>query len=340
MPTGPGRAMTSTAAREADLQLPRRVGVLCNPHSGRNRRCLRQVREAARRLPNAVYREAVDPIATAQGLQDLLAAGAELLVINGGDGTLQAALTYLLGPDGPKGRPPRLMVIAGGTTNMSAADVGARKAPLQALHCIGDWLAGTRSGPVRRERPVLRVAGPGGAPVHGMFFGAGAIHTGVEYFHRRIAASRAGGALGPGLAFARMLFSVARPSQSWIKPTRLSLSVDEGGVQVGEYLLVLVSGLERLLLGSRPYWGIEPAPLHYTAIRHRPARLLRSLPFVLSGGRGVRPREKDGYFSRNISTLSLGLEGGFVLDGERFRVDADGGALRVSQAERVAFLAF
>lgn len=335
-----GSAMTPTPAREADLELPRRVGVLCNPHSGRNRRCLQQVREEARRLPGAIYREAVDPIATAQGLQDLLAAGAELLVINGGDGTLQAALTYLLGPEGPKGSPPRLMVVAGGTTNMSAADVGARAAPRQALRCIGAWLAGTRGGPLRRDRPVLRVAGAGRAPVHGMFFGAGAIHTGVEYFHRRIAAIRAGSAFGPGLAFARMLFSVARPSQSWIKPARLSLSVDEGAVQVGEYLLVLVSGLERLLLGSRPYWGLEPAPLHYTAIRYRPARLLRSLPFVLSGGRGLRPREQDGYFSHNINTLSLGVEGGFVLDGERFRVDADAGALRVSQGERVAFLAF
>lgn len=333
--------MRRSQPNESDALPPRRVGVLCNPNSGRNRRCLRQVREAARRLPGAVYREADCPAETALGIDELLASGAELLAINGGDGTLQAVLTYLLGPAGGQGKPPPLVVIAGGTTNMTAADVGARGTPQQALRALGAWLAGTRNGPRRTERPVLRVvSAPERPPLYGMFFGAGAIHTGVEYFHRRIAALRTGGTIGPGLAWARLLLALARPAQSRVQPVRLRLRLDSSASQLGDYLLILVSGLERLLLGSKPYWGVEPAPLHYTAIRHRPERLWRSLPAVLRGGAGVPPREQDGYFSHNIHTLALEFDGGFVLDGERYRAERSLGPLHLSQGGPVTFLSF
>ncbi|MDN5871785.1 MAG: acylglycerol kinase family protein [Nitrococcus sp.] len=333
--------MSRSLAREPNALVPRRIGVLCNPNSGRNRRRLRQVREEARRLPGALYREAVCPAESAFGIQQLLASGVELLVINGGDGTLQASLSCLLGPDGPAQRRPSLMVIAGGTTNMSAADMGARGTPQQALRSLGAWLAGARSAPLRTERPVLRVEpAPGAAPLHGMFFGAGAIHTGVELFHRRIAALGTGGTIGPGLAFARLLLSSLRPGRARIQPARLTLSLDDGPKQAGDYLLVLVSGLERLLLRSKPYWGVEPAPLHYTAIEHRPRRLLRALPAVLSGGGRAAPRARDGYFSHNIHTLTLDLDGGFVLDGECYRAQRERGPLRLSLGDRVTFLAF
>ncbi|MDN5850366.1 MAG: hypothetical protein L0H63_12150 [Nitrococcus sp.] len=332
--------MRRSQVHEPNAIVPRRIGVLCNPNSGRNRRRLRQVREEAQRLPGAVYREAVCPAETALGIQQLLANGVELLVINGGDGTLQAALTWLLGPDGPAQR-PSLMVVAGGTTNMTAADVGARATPQQALRSIGAWLAGARSGPLRTERPVLRVEpAPGAAPLHGMFFGAGAIHTGVEFFHRRIAALGTGGSIGPGLAFARLLLSSLRRSRTRIQPARLTINLDDGAKQAGDYLLILVSALERLLLRSKPYWGMEPAPLHYTAIEYRPRRLLRSLPAVLRGGGRSPPRARDGYFSHNIHALTLDLDGGFVLDGERYLAQRERGPLRLSHGGRVTFLAF
>lgn len=293
------------------------------------------------RLPGAVYREAVCPAETALGIQELLASGAELLAINGGDGTLQAVLTYLLGRGGRLGKPPPLVVIAGGTTNMTAVDVGARGAPQQALRALGAWLAGARDGPRRTERPVLRVVpAPARPPLYGMFFGAGAIHTGVEYFHHRIAAWRTGGTIGPGLACARLLLALARPAQSRVQPARLRLRLDGRATQVGDYLLILVSGLERLLLGSKPYWGVESAPLHYTAIRHRPGRLLRSLPAMFRGDAGAPPREQDGYFSHNINTLVLEFDGGFVLDGERYQAERSQGPLHLSQGGQVTFLSF
>lgn len=324
------------------VEVPHRVGLLCNPHSGRNRRYLPQIREHAKRLPGLVYREAVNPAEMAAGTRELLESGAQLLVINGGDGTVQATLSYLLGPQGPAdGSLPPLAVIAGGTTNMTAADVGARQSPPQALHALAAWLAGRRPGPRRCERPVLQVEpAPGQPPLYGMFFGIGAIHTGVEFFQRRIADLGFGGTLGPGLAFARLLLALARPTQSLIQPVRVGVALEEGIQQGGDYLLILVSGLERLLLGSRPYWGGEPAPFHYTAVRYRPGRLLRSLPAVLRGGNGTTPREQDGYYSYNIRSLTLELDGGFVLDGERYQVERRQGPLRVSQGGRIAFLSF
>lgn len=81
------------------------------------------------------------------------------------------------------------------------------------------------------------------------------------------------------------------------------------------YMAILASVLDRLLLGARPYWGAEPAPIHATAIRARPARLVRSMLPVLRG-RGAGLRAEDGYASANLQSLSMKLEGPFVVDGE------------------------
>ena len=67
----------------------------------------------------------------------------DLLVVNGGDGTLQYALTEILGNGAFGDRIPMIAPLRAGRTNMSAMDLGARKDPLRG---IGELIACAEDG--------------------------------------------------------------------------------------------------------------------------------------------------------------------------------------------------
>src|SRR5690606_33970280 len=51
----------------------------------------------------------------------------------------------------------------------------------------------------------------------------------------------------------------------------------------GMQLLFLATTLERLVLGTRPFWNQGGGKLHATAIAHPPRNILRNLPSVMDG---------------------------------------------------------
>lgn len=316
--------------------LPARIAILLNPGSGRVRRQLPALRRIAATVPGALLQEAGDAQEIARALRHWRAGPQDLVVVLGGDGTLQAVLTALL--QRPAAGLPGLLVVPGGTTNMSASDLGARLKPEAALRALCAWLRGAGPAPQAVRRPVLRIDGePDLGPQFGMFFGTGAILSGVHYFHRHIRPTGVRGSLGPALALGRLLFSLLgdRPHPLLpVMPARLSATDADWQ---SDWLLVLASTLDRLLVGCRPYWGEEPAPVHVTAVRHRPRHLLRVLPALLCG-RGARvAREQDGYLSRNLEALSLSGPDDFLLDGELFQTRAP---IRLSSTPPLCFLTF
>ncbi|MDV7211650.1 diacylglycerol/lipid kinase family protein [Azotobacter beijerinckii] len=316
---------------------PSRVAILLNPRSGHVQRRLPALRRIAASVPEAQLQEASSPQDIAQALRDWRAAGPlDLLVVMGGDGTLQAALTALLQEQA--GDLPGLLVVPGGTTNMSAADFGARLKPEAALRALSAWLQGEGAPPKTVERAVLRVEGETSrGPQFGMFFGAGAILNGVRYFHQHIRPTGLRGALGPALAFGRLLLSLLRNQPHPLLPAMPAHLSAADGDWKSDWLLVLASTLDRLLVGCRPYWGTEQAPVHFTAIMHRPRRLLRVLPPLLCGRGAAVAHEQDGYISRNLNALSLSGTGDFMLDGELFQAQEP---IRLSATSPLRFLTF
>ena len=62
----------------------------------------------------------------------------KVLVINGGDGTVQAALTELHNGGHFAMRPPPVAVLPNGKTNLIALDLGAQGDPIEALERLID----------------------------------------------------------------------------------------------------------------------------------------------------------------------------------------------------------
>jgi hypothetical protein len=296
---------------------PQKVGIVLNPCSGTIRRALPKFRLLARDVPGASVLEATTAEEIAVAVRHFQLTESDLLVILGGDGTLQAAISILLSRE-PSSL-PSVLVIPGGTTNMSAIDLGARLSVEKALMRLSAWLAGNAATPKIVQRAALRVDSPQHlGPQFGMFFGIGAVVNGVRYYHRELRPKRVPGALGPVLAFGRMLLSALH-----------NLPHD--------LFRALPARLDRLLAGSRPYWGTEQEPVHLTAIAHRPRRLALILPFLLWGRAVSMIKEQDGYFSHNFTRMDLGGADEYVLDGEIFAAQ---GTITLAATDPIRFMTF
>lgn len=310
-----------------------RPGLLHNPHSGANRKNTRAIRRALNIHPGLLRREIHRPQSVVMALREFAAQGVNLIIVNGGDGTVQAALTALL-HDSPFQAMPLLALLRAGSTSMTASDAGLKGKPHRALQRLARYLSGQSSAEIISRR-VLRVRNdPHAAPLFGMAFGTGAVHQGIEFYHSNLHDLDLQREVGPDLAMVRFLWALARGDNELVAPSPLAVRLDNGPEQSFQHAGIVISTLERLLLGIYPFWGREDGPLHYTALRSRPQRLLRLLPRLLRGRPHPFATPEHGYMSHNAHRIELRLDGGFILDGEIFEpspeyplVVDDGGAV-------------
>jgi hypothetical protein len=257
--------------------------------------------------------------AVPEALSELERQGVELLVVNGGDGTLQHVLTEILGGDGFEGRVPLLAVLRGGRTNMTALDLGTGRDPVRAMARL---IEATRKGDVQRrvlERRVLRVQyGPMREVRYGMFFGAGVIHRGIELVHRVFPKGRSQGVFGAAAVTGTLLARMALLGDSGgvLTPDKVSILLDRSPADRGESRLVMATSLDRRFLRMRPFWGGGPGGVRFTSIAADADRIGRALPGILAGRPAKRVDERSGYTSRNARRVDLRMSCGFTVDGE------------------------
>ena len=297
-----------------------RIGVLVNPYSGGNRNGLEAVRDVICDDPRIYHYDVQTPQDVLTALIDFARNDVNLVVLNGGDGTVQAALTVIF-HNRPFEKLPVLTVLQSGTTSMTARDVGVLGSPAKALKKLLRWAQTGAGKPRTIKRPVLSVAAPGHPIRYGMFFGAAAIYHGIQYFHRKVNSRGLRGEVGPGLTILRYLWAVLHKRNGFTTSVPLTVKLDQDLAQYFDCLVVLVTSLERLFLGMHPYWGSENRPLHYTAVKSGPEHLLRALPSVLRGRGGVHGTPENGFYSQNAYEIALKNAGGFTLDGQLYTPD-------------------
>lgn len=236
----------------------------------------------------------------------------DLLVVHGGDGTLQVILTAL-GRCVPVARWPTLALLPAGGTNMTAYDGGGRQRFAEALAGLEAMLRGDRPW-LARQRPVIRVEDAG--DVHyGFFFGAGAVVRGIEFYHREIARGAIGDEFASGVTLVRAAWGIARRDRRFTDASHAVFEID--GRTVDEELLMLfATTLERMFMGIRPFWGDGRGGMHTTWIRADVKHFFWRLPRLLRRGGGLTPAQ--GYNSRDLDALTLRLNGPYTLDGELF----------------------
>lgn len=313
------------------------VGFLNNPRSGRNRRRPGRVLQVLDAHPDVRRHDVETPADVAAALEDFARREIDVVTINGGDGTVQAVLTAILG-DRIFESPPLLAVLTAGTTAMIAGDVGVRGGRAGGLRRLLGW---ARSPDPARlvERSVMRLERhPGARPLFGMFFGAAAIVQGIRFGLDRVHTKGVRGEAGAALTLTALLLALARGGAGIVTPVPITAAVDGESPQRHDHLVLMVTTLERLVLGLRPFWGQGPGPLRYTAVLGRPRRLLAALPRVLRGRAGGAATVDNGYTSRNVDEARFWLDGEYTLDGEMFTGQAGRGPIVLRDGGRVTFV--
>jgi hypothetical protein len=315
LPDAEARAPRITG--EEPRREPLRVAMISNPTSGRNKRgLLSAIHTLLRDHPSVPHFEERTFEGIAGATVAALEGEPEIVVVNGGDGTVQTVLTSLL--RSPIDRLPLLAVLPGGTTNTTARNVGYGTRPLAAL---GALLGASEQGRVagRVERRAILRADLEDGPQYAMMFGAGAVYHGIVFARGQLASHGMRGQLGAGIALATFLTRVFTGRAGTMFPP-LDTDIHLDGVRLPQttYFGLLVSTMDRQFLGMSPYWGTGPGPLRFSAMRVRPEHLARAIVPALRGRESRWLQPEYGYRSHNVDEVALTFRGGFTLDGELF----------------------
>lgn len=298
------------------------IGVVHNARSERNREGAREVHAALENRPGIVELDFDERTSLAEIAAELRRRAVGLVVVNGGDGTVQGLLTELL--EGPREAPlPTVAILPRGMANMTAQDCGLASGKPAALHRL---VAVARAGELKRHivrRRVLRVENAVGVPPQrGMFFGAAGIFDAIRYCKSAVHTRGLKGEWANLTTLLHLLagFVRGRTPPGMLEGENVTARID-GETRQGRELLLLATTLDRLVVGSRPFWNDAGKPLRYTALAYPPQHLLRNAWTVL-WGKDRRRLPEPAYFSRGAERVELAMDGPFTIDGEYFRAEA------------------
>jgi hypothetical protein len=297
-----------------------RAGVIWNRRSHRNLRGPRTL------LPEDVLDIVVEePHLLAAGLRRFCSEGIELIIIDGGDGTVREVLTRL--PEAYDGQIPRLAVLPNGKTNALALDIGV---PLGTS--LDQLLAAARSGRPTKRRRCLEIVRDGQASpeLRGFLFGMGAFVRATELAQRNHGLGFFdSAAIGVTIAGAAWRTFLGDRHEPWREGDEAQLSFTERG---GRWFLVLASTLKRFPLSLKPF-GEPHEGLKVLSVEAPPKRLARAAAQVLQG-RDPPWLAACGYRRDDLPAFEIRFPGHFVLDGEIF----EGGALSIREGPELEWV--
>jgi hypothetical protein len=316
-----------------------RIALLSNPKSTGNLAQLPRIREYCDAHPDVFHYEVEHVSQIGEAMRSIARVRPRVLAINGGDGTVQAALTELYNGGHFGGDPPPVAVLPSGKTNLIALDLGARGDPIETLEQLialargGDLSAYT----VPRELIALRRGDAQSRPVIGMFLGGAGLADTMLYCREKIyPLGLPNGIAHLITAFALLMKIVLRVKASFLPPDPVPMSVSLSKSAIhGRFSLFAVTTLEKLLLSNELH-GRRSGKLKLLAVEEQPMSMLRGLAASIAGKlgrspvRGVHVEESD---EITIEADSSSV----ILDGETFKAER-GQAIHLRLAEPLSFV--
>ncbi|MBA3942449.1 MAG: diacylglycerol kinase [Sphingopyxis sp.] len=230
------------------------VALLSNPRSTGNRALLPRVREYCAAHPDIFHYEVEDVGQICEAIRTIAMVSPRVIAINGGDGTVQAALTELYSGGHFGGSPPPVAVLPNGKTNLIALDLGADGDPIKALKRVVELVESGDLDDHVIERQLISLDGGGGRPVLGMFLGGAYLADVMLYCRNRIYPLGLPNGLSHILAAILGLFAIVfglGGGRLPPKPQPMTVSLIRQGEFKGKFSLLIVTTLEKLLLNIR-----------------------------------------------------------------------------------------
>jgi len=295
------------------------VALLSNPRSTGNRAQLPRIRAfcAAR---NDIFHyevEHVDQIGAA--MRSIALVKPRVIAINGGDGTVQAALTELhTGGHFCNGNVPPVAVLPNGKTNLIALDLGATGDPLDALRHVVDLAKGSIDGHIV-NRELISLSNGETKPVLGMFLGGAGLADTILYCRNRIYPLGLPNGLSHFFAVMVTLLSMIPILGRWVLPpsSPVTVTVRREGAIRGRFAVLIVTTLEKLLFNARPGDGEHVGTMKMLAVNYDLPSLFGMLRVALFGKLG-ETQAHGLHFEQGDSISIEGERSSVILDGEIF----------------------
>ncbi len=281
---------------------------------------LQDFRQVVGSYPGVAYRELSHIDDMEHILRDFAAQGIKLLVLSGGDGTLQLGVTALMNHD-IFDEPPVIAILPGGRTNMVAEALGMYGSPSE---CLRDVVDGAVNGGLKTvDLPFIRLqVKPDDKPVYGAFFGAATIVRGIEFTRNVIYPMGLPNFLSHAIAIVYLVANAAWPFKGPKAPMRaepMHVNFGDNTPEAKAYMIVLVTTLNRLILGLSAASAVGEGALRYTSIEYSFSAAARAVRTFLFG----RPSTKlvRGLVRRRMYSVEIRTPSPVTLDGEFFVPD-------------------
>jgi len=310
-----------------------RVALLSNPRSTGNRSLLPRIRAFCAQHHDIFHYEVEDVDQIGQALKTIARVKPKVLVINGGDGTVQAALTELhtgghFGDPSLGAGPPPVAVLPNGKTNLIAHDLGADGDPIEALERVLE-IARSDMATHIVSRELIQLSGgtPNGRPVLGMFLGGAGLADSILYCRHKLYPLGIPNWLAHVLTVVASMLSIVLGVTARFLPPRPSavkITMLKSGELHGRFALLMVTTLERLLLETRVSGGAAGAPagaMQLIVIERRPWAIIRAFVAALRGRLG-RHRMRGVHLERGDEIRIESEHASVILDGELFEADS------------------
>ena len=305
------------------------VALLSNPNSTGNRAILPDVRSYCVKNSDVFHYEVdhVDEIAKA--LETIARVKPKVLVINGGDGTVQAALTELYQGGHFGDNPPPVAVLPNGKTNLIALDLGSEGNPLKALERIVELAKhDLHEHLVDRELIALSDGGKDSKVVLGMFLGGAGLSEFILYCRHKIyplgLPNAAAHVLTVFAALASVLFGIKAkflPKRS----TPIKISLIRDGQFQGNFAVLIVTRNKNAI-----------GRMQFLAIDQQAGAIVRFLLSVIFGRLGKNV-QKGIHLERGDMIRIEGEGSNVLMDGELFSAQP-GHPIVLKSTKPVSFL--
>jgi hypothetical protein len=301
-----------------------RVALLSNPKSSGNRSLLPKVRSFCAEHRDIFHYEVEDVDQIGAALRTIALVKPKVLVINGGDGTVQATLTELYQGGHFDGNPPPVAVLPNGKTNLIALDLGAGADPIAALERVLE-LARADMAPhiVSRELIQLSHGSATTKPVLGMFLGGAGLADVMLYCRDKIYPLGLPNGVSHVLAAVAGLLSYSFGIRAAFLPKRpkpMLISVLKRGELQGSFAVLMVTTLEKLLLGGHMPGSGKGGALKMMVVERSPRALLRAVVDTVRG-RLRNQRASGVHLERGDEIRIEGDHSNVILDGELFEAN-------------------
>lgn len=297
-----------------------RVALLSNPTSTGNRAFLPRIRAYCAEHDDIFHYEVEEAGQIGEALTSIARVNPRVLVINGGDGTVQAALTELHHGRHFGDAPPPVAVLPNGKTNLIAQDLGAHGDPVAALERIVA-LADSDLADHVVQRELIALSEGDKRPVLGMFMGGAGLADAMLYCRHRIYPLGLPNGVSHVLATLASLLSVALGLKAAFLPAvprSIRVSFDGQGRREGRFAILIVTTLEKMLIGARAQGAVRGLKL--MAVDRSFGALVRAL-FAGVTGRAGR-RELSGVHVDRGELIRIESEqSSVILDGEIFHAE-------------------